>query len=217
VPGSGKGNDSDEIVVLGAHLDSWDVGRGALDDAAGCAIALDAGRLLGRLRNELQRRVRVVLFMSEEMDGAGAVAYAEAHKAELSRHVGAVEADSGDGPPRRFGVVAGGDNLAMVKRWVQPLAKIMPTDVHLIEQGGADLGPMQKAGVPVLEVGQDHTRYFDWHHTMGDTFDKIDARDLGLATAAFTHLVRSLASSPQRLARAVAVPLPGAMASPTLK
>jgi carboxypeptidase Q len=200
VPSSGKGNDSDEIVLLGAHLDSWDVGRGALDDAAGVAIALDSARLLARLRSGLLRRVRVVLFMSEEMDGAGALAYAKAHEAELSRHVAAIEADSGDGPPRRFGVVAGGINESLVRQWVQPLGAVMPTAVHVIEHGGADLGPLQKAGVPVLDIGQDHTRYFDWHHTTGDTFDKIDPRDLGLATAAFMHLTRSLASAPQRLA-----------------
>jgi carboxypeptidase Q len=203
IPGTSRKN---EIVLLGAHLDSWDVGQGALDDAAGCAIALDTARLFTSLKLAPKRTVRVVLFMSEELDGAGARAYAEAHKDEIFSHVAALEADQGDGRPRYYGVTSGTTAVPIVKEWVTPLSALVPVDVRVVNQGGADLQPLRRAGVPVLEVMQDFSKYFEWHHTAGDTFDKIDADDLAIATATFANLTWAAASSSTLLPRGAPEP-----------
>jgi hypothetical protein len=200
------GASKDEIVLIGAHLDSWDVGRGALDDAAGCGIVLDTARILSTLRPGLRRTLRVVLFMSEELDGAGSAAYAAAHAPELGRHVAAMEADFGDGRPRRYSVSGGPDAVALVKRWVTPLAALAPPDVRASDSGGADVEPLRKRGVPLLDIAQDPAAYFDWHHTAGDTVDKLDPLNLGLATAAFAHLTWALATAPERLPRPAPLP-----------
>ncbi|HEY0708538.1 MAG TPA: M28 family peptidase, partial [Polyangia bacterium] len=153
-----------------------------------------------------KRTVRVVLFMGEELDGAGARAYAEAHKHEILSHVAAMEADEGDGRPRHYGVTSGETALPLVKSWVEPLSALVPADVRVISQGGADLQPVRRAGVPVLQVEQDFTKYFEWHHTEGDTFDKIDAHDLALATAAFANLTWAAATSTTLLPRGPITP-----------
>jgi Iap family predicted aminopeptidase len=201
LPGSTR---KDEIVLLGAHLDSWDVGQGALDDGAGVGIALDTARLLAGTRPA--RTLRLVMFMSEEVDGAGAKGYAAAHKAELSRHVAALEADAGDGAPYGYGVTSGEAGVALVKKWVAPLSALVPVDVRVVKAGGADTRPLQAAGVPVLEVAQDMSKYFDWHHTEGDTSDKIDDATIALATAAFANLTWSLLSAPELLPRTAPAP-----------
>ena len=196
VPGREK---PDEVVVIGAHLDSWDLGQGAIDDGAGCAIALETGRLLMALGLQPRRTVRVVLYMNEENGLSGARAYAEQHKAELERHVAAIEADSGAGRPIGVSVVGGAPAVALVKRWAQPLMSWLPGEVKASEWGGADLIPLQSAGVPVLEVNQDMSSYFDWHHTAADTVDKIDPIDLALAAAAFATVTFGAAEDGERL------------------
>lgn len=181
-----------EIVLLGAHLDAWDLGDGALDDGAGCAIAIEAARQIAA-RPRPARTIRVVLFANEESGLAGAFAYAKAHEAELGAHTLAIEADSGDG--RALGVrVLGGndarDAFVAVARLLGPDA---PLDAAHAE-GGADLIPLRAAGVPVLDVEQDETRYFDVHHTANDTFEKIVPEELDRATAAFATIVYGAAS-----------------------
>jgi carboxypeptidase Q len=201
VPGTSR---KDEIVLIGAHLDSWDVGTGAIDDAAGVGIALDTARLIAG--HKPARTLRVVLFMSEEVDGSGAKAYAATHKAELPRHVAAMEADSGDGAPYAYGVTSGDSGVALVKKWIAPLRALAPTEVRVVKAGGADTRPLQNAGVPIVDVLQDMSRYFDWHHTEGDTSDKIDPDDLSRATAAFANLTWALVTAPEVLARTAPVP-----------
>jgi carboxypeptidase Q len=201
VPGSTR---KDEIVLLGAHLDSWDVGQGALDDAAGVGIALDTARLLAGMRPA--RTLRVVLFMSEEVDGAGAKGYAAAHKAELSRHVAALEADSGDGMVYGYGVTSGESAVALVRKWVTPLGALVPVEVRVVKGGGADTKPLQAAGVPIIELGQDFSRYFDWHHTEGDTADKLDPASISQAAAAYANLTWALVSAPEVLPRTAPTP-----------
>src|SRR5262249_50636980 len=109
-----------EVVLLGAHLDSWDLGTGAVDDAAGCAIVMDAARIVGLMGRAPRRTVRVVLFMNEEMGLSGALAYAARHAAELPRHVAALEVDSGEGRPSGFGAVGGPRAVALLGKLAAP-------------------------------------------------------------------------------------------------
>ena len=196
VPGSGK---SDELVLLGAHLDSWDLGTGAIDDAAGCAMVIEAARLIAALGLHPKRTLRVVLFMNEERGLSGARAYAAQHRSELGRHVAAFEADSGAGRPWGFVVAGGSPSLALVQKLAAPLAALRAADVVAGPEGGADLIPLQAAGVPVLGLGQDLTTYFDWHHTAADTLDKIDPIDLALDSAAVSVIGFALADALERL------------------
>ena len=189
----------EEVVLLGAHLDSWDVGDGALDDGAGVGIVLEAARLLRE--RPPRRTVRVVLFMNEEYGLSGARAYAAAHASELLRIVAAMEADAGGGVPLGVGVPGGPEARALVERLARPLAPFGADRVTTVDHAGADLSPLMAAGVPALGVEQDATDYFEWHHTDGDTADKIDADAIGRATAAFTILAAQLAEAEARLPR----------------
>jgi carboxypeptidase Q len=175
-----------EIVLLGAHLDSWDLGRGALDDGAGCAIVLEAGRQIARLARHPRRTVRIVLFANEENGLRGGTAYAAAHAAEIGAHVLAMEADLGDGrvyEARFLGSPAAGPAFRAVAAAVEPLGSVTSAEEA---HGGADISPLLAAGVPVLDLRQDATTYFDFHHTANDTLERVRRSELDLAAAAFT-------------------------------
>ena len=189
----------DEIVLIGAHLDAWDNGTGAIDDGAGCAIALETVRIIKLLGLQPRRTVRVVLFMNEENGLSGGQAYAETHKLEIDKHVAAMEADSGAGRP--YGIsttVEGGRKL--LDDLVQPLVGLGVTERRITEDGGADLLPITER-VPVVIIDQDVSEYFDWHHTSSDTIDKINPFDLNLATAAFAATTFALADRLDTLPR----------------
>ncbi len=203
VPGRDK---PDEVVLIGAHLDSWDLGAGAIDDGAGCAIVIETARLLTALGLPARRTVRVVLYMNEENGLSGANAYAAAHKGELAKHVAAMEADSGAGRPIGLSVAGGAPSVALLRSLAEPLRTWLPTDVRSADWAGADLIPLQAAGVPVLDVNQDMSAYFDWHHTAADTVDKIDPIDLALEVAAFSVITHALADSPEVLPPPTAPP-----------
>ncbi len=185
-----------EIVLLGAHLDSWDLGRGALDDGAGVAIVMEAGRQIGKLPRHPRRTVRVVLFANEENGIRGAIAYGAAHAAELDAHVLALEADLGAGrvyETRFLGALAAVPTFRAVAAAVEPLGAVTSgEDAH----GGADVSPLRAAGVPVLDLRQDATRYFDFHHTANDTFERIHKADLDQAAAAFAAAAYAAADAP---------------------
>src|SRR4029453_18853312 len=169
----------DEMVVIGGHLDSWDVGTGAQDDGAGCAISMEALRLIKASGLRPKRTIRAVLFTNEENGLRGGKAYDETHAAELSGHVAAIESDSGGARPLGFGVSAGAEGLAIVT----PPGKPFPAfaaDETTDGGGGADISPMADAGVPQLGLRQDGTHYFDIHHTMADTLDKVDPHELAM-------------------------------------
>jgi hypothetical protein len=191
----------EEIVLLGAHLDSWDLGRGAIDDGAGCAIVLEAARLIGGLPRRPRRTIRVVLFANEENGLAGGRAYAETHAAELPRHTAAIEADFGTGAPLGFRWNAGPSAQA----WLAgPAALLAPLSAGGMEQGGhggADISRLVTSGVPLFGLLQDGTTYFDYHHTANDTLDKIDTESLDKAVAAVAVLAYCLADSPEPIER----------------
>lgn len=208
VVGELPGNkEHEQIVLIGAHLDSWDLGAGALDDGAGCGIALDTLRIITTLGLKPARTIRVVLFASEENDGAGALGYVAAHKAELPRHVAALEADAGAGRPTGYQLVGDGasvtTSLAMLQRWVAPLANLVPPQIAIAPRAAPDIVALHKLGVPAIGVSQDMRNYFEWHHTHGDTVDKIDRLDLALTTAAFATLTWTAATATELLPRAV--------------
>jgi len=178
----------DEIVLLGAHLDSWDLGAGALDDGAGCAIVVEAARLVATRARAPRRTVRVVLYAAEEngVEGRnGGRTYTAAHETELARHVAAMEADAGDG--RVFAARGSGAETA-VARFDDVFRALAPLDVSH-EAGrahpGSDITSLLERGVPVIELAQDMTRYFDVHHTRNDRLDRIDAAALAQASTAF--------------------------------
>ncbi len=192
VVGEIKGKERpDEIVLIGGHLDSWDLGTGATDDGAGSAIVFGAARLIAGLPQLPSRTIRVVLFGAEEMNFSGA-AYARAHQGEAGKIVVAGEADFGarnvysvqlpDG-------AAGSDFGRMLDRTIAPLGANLDRRPAL--GGGDDIRELQKAGVPVVSLRQDGLDYFDTHHTADDTLDKIDPKQLEQAVAvwsAFTYL-----------------------------
>jgi Peptidase family M28 len=206
VVGEIKGSEhADEIVLIGGHLDSWDLGTGATDDGAGIAIAFGAARLIAGLPQRPGRTIRLVLFGAEEMNFSGA-AYARAHEGETGKIVVAAEADFGARnvyslqlPPG----AAGNEFGQTLQRVVAPLGANVDRLPALF--GGDDIRELQKAGVPVASLRQDGHDYFDTHHTADDTLDKIDPRQLDQAVAvwsAFTYLAaasdvdfRSLAST----------------------
>ncbi len=188
-----------EIVLIGAHLDSWDLGAGAIDDAAGCGIVLETARMLAHLKPRLRRTLRVVLYQNEEYGLSGARAYALAHQSELAAHVAAIEADSGAGRALGYGVVGDAKSVELMKKLTAPMAGLHLLPVRMADEMGADLIPLQERGVPILGVDQDVSRYFDWHHTAADTMDKIDPLEIAQATAAFAGLTWSIADSIERL------------------
>jgi hypothetical protein len=182
IPGSEA---PEQIVLLGAHLDSWDLGTGAVDDGAGCAIAIEAGRMLGELPKRPRRTLRVVLFANEENGLRGARAYAKAHEAEIDRHVVALESDLGAGrvfETRMLGDPAKKPAFLTIAKLLQPLGvQLSHEDASL----GADLIPLRQLGVPLVDLEQDVSAYFDVHHTANDTLDKIDKAEIDQALATF--------------------------------
>jgi hypothetical protein len=181
----------DEIVLIGGHLDSWDLGTGATDDGAGCAIAFGAARLIAGLPQRPARTIRLVLFGAEEMDFSGA-AYASAHVGETGKIVLAAEADFG---ARNVYAVqlspgaAASEFGQALQRAIAPLGANLDRRAALF--GGDDIRDLQKAGVPAISLRQDGLDYFDTHHTADDTLDKIDPKQLNQAVAVwsvFTYL-----------------------------
>jgi len=186
----------DEIVVLGAHLDSWDLGRGAIDDGAGCGIVIEAARQIAALREKPRRTLRVVLYANEENGLAGGKAYAAAHAQELARHAAALEADSGTGRPFGISWNAGPAAEPLFAQIAALLTALGAGGVEAGGEGGADISQLVLGGVPVVGLLQDHSTYFDYHHTANDTFDKIVPKDLDRATAAAAVAAWCLAESP---------------------
>jgi carboxypeptidase Q len=189
-----------EVVLLGAHLDSWDLAVGAQDDGAGVAMVLEAARLIARVRPGPRRTVRFVLFMNEENGGAGSHGYAEAHAGEM--HVAALEADAGAGRPIWVGVRAGEGAESLLGPLLQPLAALGVDPVpRRTDHHGADLTALaRKRGVPTVHLWQDPTHYFDVHHSAADTVDKIDPLAFAQASAATAWLAWALADAAGALA-----------------
>jgi hypothetical protein len=190
-----------EVVLLGAHLDSWDLATGAIDDGAGCAIVMEAARLVGELPRHPHRTVRVVLYANEEHGLAGGRAYRQTHAAELPLHAAALEADSGTDSPTAFTWNAGPTAEPLVREIAALLAPVGAGRILPHSFGGADIGPLREEGVPVFSIQQDSSRYFDYHHTANDTFDKIVPASLDRMVAAVAGFAYIAAETQQPFER----------------
>ncbi len=190
----------EEIVVLGGHIDSWDVGQGAMDDAGGSVAAWEAVRLLKRLGLRPRRTLRVVLWTNEENGLRGANAYRDAHAAEMARHVLAMESDAGVFTPRGFSFDGSSEALPAV---VAIASLLQPLGASEIAPGGAgaDVGPLTALGVPGLGLQVDGTRYFWYHHSEADTMDKLDPREMAQCVAAMAVMAYVIADMPETLPR----------------
>ncbi len=192
----------EEVVVLGGHIDSWDVGQGAMDDGGGSVVAWQALYLMKQLELRPRRTVRVVLWTNEENGLGGARAYRDAHASELDRHVVAIESDGGVFKPSGFGFTGSDRAFETVQQIGRLLERI---DAGSIRRGGggADIDPLMKEGVPGMGLSVDGTRYFWYHHTDADTIDKLDPREMSLCVAAMAVMAYVVADMPERLPRAV--------------
>ena len=197
IRGSGK---PEQIILVGGHLDSWDLAPAAHDDGAGIALALASARLLLQQGRRPQRTIRVVFYACEEMGGYGGRAYLEAHRAELDRHVLVLESDSGGFAPRGFSVQADSSVTARIAALAAPLARLAP-DHWSVRRGhaGVDVGPLAGAGIPGVGHHVDGAGYFALHHSRADTYDKVDPREMARNTAAIAGLIHAVDRLPEPL------------------
>ncbi len=182
----------EEIVLLGAHLDSWDLGTGAIDDGAGVAIAIGAALKAAGPALKPKRTIRVVLFGAEEPGGQGGEEYAKLHGKE--RHVLATEADFGAGRAWRFSTKVSEADLPFFDAIGRELEGLGLERGNNKSSGGTDVAPLGKAGVPIIGITQDGTTYFDHHHTANDTLDKIDVEALEQNVEAYARVTAAVAN-----------------------
>jgi carboxypeptidase Q len=192
----------DEVVVLGGHIDSWDVGQGAMDDGGGSVAAWEAVRLMKQLNLRPRRTVRVVLWTNEENGVDGGQGYRDAHAGELDRHVLAMESDGGVFRPKGISF-AGSDAAARVLQEV--VALLAPIGANGFERSDsspeADIEPLVDRGVPGVGLDVEASRYFWYHHTDGDTLDKLDPGDMARCVALMAVVAYVVADLPERLPR----------------
>jgi carboxypeptidase Q len=199
VVGEIRGRDlPNEVVVIGGHFDSWDVGTGSTDDGGGCIATWEALRMMKKLNLRPRRTVRVVLWTNEENGGRGGVGYRDQHLAELAGHVMMLESDGGVFRPIGFGF--SGSEAARTKvRDIATLLAGIHADTIGASGGGADIGPsVQQAGVPAMSLEVDGN-YFLIHHTPADTIDKIDPLDIARSSGAIAVMTYVIAEMPERL------------------
>lgn len=177
-----------EFIVIGGHLDSWDMGDGSHDDGAGVVQSMEVLRLMKLSEHKPKRSIRVVLFMNEENGLRGGRKYAEEAALNQEKHIMALESDSGGFTPRGFSFDCSDEEFEQVKGW-ELLFK--PYLIHYFEKGGggADIGPLKKEGMVLAGLRPDSQRYFDYHHTSIDTFDAVNKRELELGAATMASLV----------------------------
>ncbi len=198
-----KGSEHPEqVVIVSGHLDSWDLGTGAIDDAAGVGIAMEAAKLVQQLHLRPKRTLRVIAWMDEERTATGRAAYAAAHQADFPNHVAAIESDFGASHP--MGVRAEISDAAA--KMLEPMQNILASfGANLLQRSAdspeADIELMAKAGIPAFGIMQDGRIYFRYHHTAADTLDKILPQELRENAAVMAVLGYTLASLPKPLPR----------------
>lgn len=190
----------DEVIVLGGHIDSWDVGTGAMDDAGGCVAAWDALRRMKELGIRPKRTIRVVMWTNEENGLRGGNAYRDEHRDQLDNHVVAMESDAGVFKPRGFGFTGSDEAYSMVKAIGSLLDPIESGEVTR-GGGGADIGPIMALGVPGMGLSVHGERYFWYHHSPADTIDKLDPDHVNLAVATMGVMALTVANLDERLPR----------------
>lgn len=198
-----KGSEHPEqVVIVSGHLDSWDLGTGAIDDGAGVAVAMQTANLIKQLKLRPRRTIRVIAWMNEENGLRGGITYAQDHKEELANHIAAIESDSGAGHPLGFSAHASSKVVEMLT----PLSAILQTSGagivrQTLDAEGADVSPLDAAGVPTFAPIQDVRTYFYYHHTAADTLDKIVPRELAENSAVMAVLAYAIAGLPEPLPR----------------
>ncbi len=185
----------DEVVVMGGHIDSWDAGVGAMDDAGGVVAAWEALNVLKRLGLRPRRTIRVVGWTNEENGSRGANGYRDAHMAQLEKHVLAIESDNGVFDPRGVGITAGEGGLDIVADIATLLAPIGADSVRA-GGGGADTAPIGALGVPTMSPVVDGSRYFWYHHSSADTMDKLDPVEMAECVALMAVMAYVVADMP---------------------
>jgi carboxypeptidase Q len=190
-----------EVVIVSGHLDSWDLGTGAVDDGTGVVAALGAVRAFRELKLRPKRSVRVIAYMSEELGAIGGKAYFEAHRAELPNMRAVIETDFGAGTPLGFEAYVAPDALPKLRALQEVLAPLGATHLRRSERPvGADIAAWEAAGVPGFETLLDSRTYFDLHHTEADTLDKVEPKNLARIVSAVGVLTYYLADSAEPLA-----------------
>jgi len=184
----------EQVVIVSGHLDSWDLGTGALDDGVGVAVSMEAVELLQRLHLKPKRTIRVVAWMAEETGAFGARVYAKEYAGDMANHFAAIETDLGAGHP--LGINVSGDDSLLAR--LQPIAGVLQSSgagvIRPDEDTGVDITPLKVAGVPTFSPIQDLRTYFDYHHTAADTLDKVDPHELQENAAVVAVLAYALAN-----------------------
>jgi len=197
-----KGSEHPEqVVIVSGHLDSWDLGTGAIDDGAGVAVSMETANLIQKLRLKPKRTIRVIAWMNEENGEAGSKQYAKDYQKEIPNHFAAMETDGGAGHPIGVNIKANPE----VKKMFAPIANILQESgasiLDLVEHCGADIEPLEKAGVPAFSPIQDNRFYFNYHHTAADTLDKIVPKELAENSAVVAVVAYALANMERPLPR----------------
>ncbi|PYJ17232.1 MAG: hypothetical protein DME96_06700 [Verrucomicrobia bacterium] len=197
-----KGSEHPEqVIIVSGHLDSWDLGTGAIDDGAGIAVSMEVANLIQKLHLKPKRTIRVIAWMNEENGSAGSKQYAKDHEKEISSHFAAMETDEGAGHPLGINI----KGRAEVKKMFTPVAAILQESgagmLNLVEHCGADIESLEKAGVPAFSPIQDSRFYFNYHHTAADTLDKIVPKELAENSAVVAVVAYALANIEQPLPR----------------
>src|SRR5437016_1428381 len=191
----------EQVIIVSGHLDSWDLGTGAIDDGAGVAVSMEVANLIQKLHLKPKRTIRVIAWMNEENGEAGSKQYAKNHEKEFSNHFAAMETDGGAGHP--IGINIKGNSE--VKKMFAPVAALLQESgagsLNLVEHCGADIEPLEKAGVPAFSPIQDNRFYFNYHHTAADTLDKIVPKELAENSAVVAVLAYALANMERGLPR----------------
>ena len=202
VIGDLKGREHPEqVIIVSGHLDSWDLGTGAIDDGAGLAASMEVAHLIQQLRLRPKRTIRVIAWMNEENGLGGSKTYAKDHEKDMGNHFAAIETDGGAGHPVGIRMKAKPE----VKSLLEPIAKVLQDSgagaLGFTEHAGADIEPLDKAGVPTFAPIQDSRFYFNYHHTAADTLDKIVPKELAENSAVVAVLSYALANIEQALPR----------------
>jgi len=190
----------EEVVVVGGHIDSWDVGQGAHDDGGACIASWEVLRLIKELGLKPKRTIRCVMWTNEENGGKGNKGYRDMHMDEMDKHVLAIESDGGVFSPEGFGF-SGNDSAREIVEEIHELMK--PIGANTISEGGraADVAPLNDEGVPVMSLKVDGSKYFWYHHTNADTFDKIDFNEFNRCIAAMAIMAYVVADLDEPLPR----------------
>ena len=190
----------EEVVVMGGHIDSWDVGQGAMDDGGGCVAAWQAVKLMKDLGLTPRRTVRVVLWTNEENGLRGGNAYRDAHIDELDNHILAIESDGGVFKPSGFGFSGSDEAFDMITDIGSLLSPIESGKITK-GGGGADIGPIMREGVPGMGLRVDGSKYFWYHHTNADTWDKLDRDEFNRCVATMAVMAYVVADMDEKLPR----------------